>query len=147
MSLIVVAKIALAFGRPLRIQRNANGFVARFFRPLDPAFGQFFVPKRIQLNPEMAIRSLGQVFKRCIGIGADGENSTARRRGAIGGQFSFGMCALMTSTRSDQYRQFHLGAEHSSGKIERAYVAQDTWPKGPGGKCAAISIDAELVRG
>ena len=53
----------------------------------------------------------------------------------------------MTSTRSDQYRQFHLGAEHSSGKIERAYVAQDTRPKGPGGKCAAISIDAELVRG
>src|SRR5262245_22511774 len=48
---IVIANVALAFGRPLRIQSDTDRLVARILGALEPVFSHFAVAKRVELEP------------------------------------------------------------------------------------------------
>src|SRR4029079_12899507 len=98
---IVVADVALAFRRPLGIQRDDDGLVATSFSKVEPFLIELLIAKRVHLYPEMASGGFGQIFERSIGVGAHGEHRAARRRGPVSGDLAVGMRPLVTTARRD----------------------------------------------
>src|SRR5262249_4487282 len=98
-SLIVISNVALAFGRPLGIEGDADRLIAGIFRAPQPIFCHFSISKGIQLKPEMSRCGLGQFFKWNVRIGADGEDRPAGRGRSVRGAFPFGMSSFMTAAR------------------------------------------------
>jgi hypothetical protein len=144
-TLITIANIAFALGRPLRIEGHDNCLVTVGLGAVEPILGHRFVTERIELHPQGPVCGFGEIFKRSVGVGAYRQHGAAGSRRTIGGEFALRMGALMTAAGRDQHRQLDSASQNRRRQVKLTDVAQNPRPKRPRCIGAPVAIHTDLV--